>query len=141
MGTLVKTQEVATKFGKLYVTSNWRNGELETDSYVYFLDSNHNFLDKFSQDYISEWAKDEEKTEQEVINDFIEVIKTFDDIEALLSWFPIDYEIITQDYHEIEDWLFDEVMEESGHSDIEDINLDENECVNRIGNYYIGVRI
>ena len=142
MGTLVKTQEAKTKFGTIYVVSSWRNGELEIDSDVYFQDSNHNFLDKFSQEYISEWAQDEEKTEQEVIDGFIEVIEAFDTIEELLDWFPIDYDLVTQDYDEVEKWLFDETVEGGNIVDnIEEIiNLDENEWINRIGSYYIVIR-
>ena len=130
MEAIKKVQEVHTKFGTLYVESYWQGKHLEEDSRVYFQDSNHNSFDFYHQDFISEWAQEENKTEQEVVDGFVSALEEMNTIEELLDWFPLQYELITQDSKEVDEWF----TEEDGG-----IFVDYDFVIN-IGDYYIVFR-
>ena len=129
-------KQINTKFGILYI-EEWefdhhKPWQREEEDRVKIFDSNKNYLDYFSVESIEESAEFEGITPQDVLNELINQMEDFDTIHGLLDWLGLNDDLITTDRVVVENYLHYFDMDD-------DSDIEENEWVNKIGDYYIVV--
>lgn len=134
----MRTRVINTKFGKLYATSYWRNGELEPHDRVRFFDEYDRLLDYYENETILEWCEAEGKTCEEWIEEYCKVIESKESIEDILEYMCVEYDYCGTSKIEAINALADGDLEEA--ATITDYELQTNEWVIIIGDYYIVMR-
>ena len=129
-------KQINTKFGILYI-EEWefdhhKPWQREEEDRVKIFDSNERYLDYFSAESIEESAEIEGITPQDVLNEYINKMEHFDTIQGLLDWLGLNDDLITTDRVVVENYLHYFDMDD-------DSDIEENEWVNKIGDYYIVV--
>lgn len=126
-------KELTTPFGILYIDS-WNKDERPDEGRIVIYDSRKDFLDYFCLDYFYDGIDEDSNAEQEY-NKLCEMLECGAEektIHRFLDWLCVDY-----------CWAgMDKVMALSSlaKGDLENFSLDEletNEWVNHIGDYYI----
>lgn len=112
-------KEIKTKFGKLYIEDfeydrhdPWMR---EEEDRIKLYDSKGRYFDYFPMT---------ETVTKEEYDGYIEFLGTSPNIECLLDDLGINYELVTKDKKEVQDFMKDE-------------DIENNEWVNIIGDYYI----
>lgn len=134
------TKEVVleTKFGTLYLESlKWdrhNKYDREEEDRIKVYDSNHNYLDYWCYEILLDECKDNNILEEEAYEEIITYyLKPYKNLKKFLNEFGIDYDFIgTKDEcykYILENWTVDD-----------NIDLDNFEWSNRIGDYYILIR-
>lgn len=134
---ILKTKVVETQFGKLYITSWWRDDHLAENERVRIFDENDVLLDYYENDTVEEFCEAEEKSPQQWIDDFADVIKEQDTIEKLLEYLCVEYDYCGTSRLEAAKVLA------GGEEYVKDLapnELDTNEYVAHIGEYIIIMR-
>ena len=129
-------QEIKTKFGSIYIE---QLGEQEEEERIKIYDSNKNYLYYTETSWLEEAAEDGETTTESIFRDWCLSIADYETIELLFYMVGLEYDIITTDWREAAEFLFNpyENPEYEEHSEQE---LLENEWVNKIGKYYIVIK-
>lgn len=136
--TEMRTRPINTKFGKLYATSWWRNGELIPDERVRFFDEYDRLLDYYENDTILEWCEAEGHTPEHWIEEYCKVIEEKETIEDLLEYMCVEYDYCGTSKVEAIKALANGDPEDA--ATITDYELQTNEWVIIIGEYYIVMR-
>ena len=129
-------KEIKTKFGTIYI-EEWefdhhKPWQREEEDRVKIFDSNENYLDHFSADSIEENAGYNNITPQELLDKYASDFANIETIEEFLDELGIEYDLITKDRAEVVNYLLDFNVDD-------DSDIEENEWVNKIGDYYIVV--
>lgn len=129
-------KEIKTKFGTIYI-EEWefdrhKPCQREEEDRVKIFDSNERYLDYFSADSIEENAEYDNITPQELLDKYASDFANIETIEEFLDELGIEYDLITKDRVEVVNYLLDFNVDD-------DSDIEENECVNKIGDYYIVV--
>ena len=125
-------KQINTKFGTLYI-EEWefdhhKPWQREEEDRVKIFDSNERYLDYFSADSIEENAGYDNITPQELLDKYASELAMIETIEEFLDELGIEYDLITKDRVEVVNYFVDD-----------DSDIEENEWVNKIGDYYIVV--
>lgn len=132
---ILKTRVVETKFGKLYITSCWRDNELEGGSYVCVLDEDDKQLDYYTDEFVYEWCENEGISVDDWINNVAQTLEGMNSIEELLEWLCVNYDYCGKDENEARLALANDDPAEVIF--ITDKELKESEYVAHIGEYII----
>ena len=129
-------KQINTKFGTLYI-EEWefdrhKPWQREEEDRVKIFDSNKNYLDYLSAESVEESAEYDNITPQECLDRFANNLASIETIEELLDWFGLNDDLITTDRVVVENYLHYFDMDD-------DSDIEENEWVNKIGDYYIVV--
>lgn len=129
-------KQINTKFGTLYI-EEWefdhhKPWQREEKDKVKIFDSNERYLDYFSADSIEENAEYDNITPQELLDKYASDFANIETIEEFLDELGIEYDLITKDRVEVVNYLLDFNVDD-------DRDIEENEWVNKIGDYYIVV--
>lgn len=112
-------KEIETKFGKLYIEDfeydRHKPWIREEEDRIKLYDSKGRYFDYFPMT---------ETVTKEEYSGYINFIETSPNIEYLLDGLGINYELVTKDKKEVQDFMKDE-------------DIENNEWVNIIGDYYI----
>lgn len=123
-------KEIKTKFGTIYVEEGafdrHKPWQREEEDKVKIFDSNKRYLDYFSVDTLEENASFYDIKPQELLDRYANLFAHIKNIKRFLEILLIDYDLITKDRSEVIKYLLD-------------FNIEENERVNIIGDYYIVV--
>ena len=124
-------QAIKTKFGTVYIEE--LNSEREEKDRIKIFDSEQKYMDYFSLPVLESFAKAENHTLEEEyrlrIKNIIEC-DTIDDLLGCILWW---WELITVDWFEVADYL--KINDSDKQRVLEE--LQNNECVNKIGDYYV----
>ena len=130
-------KEINTKFGKLYIdefTDDRHTGRNESKIKLY--DSNEQYMDYFETETFYEIAEINERTPEEEFEIYIKFLENCDTIESLVKNTVLDgYELITQSWKEVAAYLGIALKDEARALQ----EVDNNEWVNQIGDYFIVV--
>lgn len=131
-----KEVKIKTKFGVIYIESlRWnRNNscDREEEDRIKVYDSNHNYMDYWSYEILLDECKDNNVSEEEAYEGIIKhYLKPYKDLSEFLDNFGIDYEFIGA-----KDECY-KYIRENWNKEYNDVDLDNFELCNRIGNYYI----
>lgn len=129
-------KQINTKFGTIYI-EEWefdrhKPWQREEEDRVKIFDSNEHYLDYFSADSIEENAGYDNITPQELLDKYASDFANIETIEEFLDELGIEYDLITKDRVEVVNYLLDFNVDD-------DRDIEENEWVNKIGDYYIVV--
>ena len=129
-------KQINTKFGTIYI-EEWefdrhKPWQREEEDRVKIFDSNERYLDYFSADSIEENAEYDNITPQELLDKYASDFANIETIEEFLDELGIEYDLITKDRVEVVNYLLDFNVDD-------DSDIEENEWVNKIGDYYIVV--
>lgn len=129
-------KQINTKFGTIYI-EEWefdhhKPWQREEKDKVKIFDSNERYLDYFSADSIEENAEYDNITPQELLDKYASDFANIETIEEFLDELGIEYDLITKDRVEVVNYLLDFNVDD-------DRDIEENEWVNKIGDYYIVV--
>lgn len=129
-------KQINTKFGTIYI-EEWefdhhKPWQREEKDRVKIFDSNERYLDYFSADSIEENAEYDNITPQELLDKYASDFANIETIEEFLDELGIEYDLITKDRVEVVNYLLDFNVDD-------DSDIEENEWVNKIGDYYIVV--
>ena len=129
-------KQINTKFGTIYI-EEWefdhhKPWQREEKDKVKIFDSNERYLDYFSADSIEENAGYDNITPQELLDKYASDFANIETIEEFLDELGIEYDLITKDRVEVVNYLLDFNVDD-------DIDIEENKWVNKIGDYYIVV--
>lgn len=113
---------VKTKFGTFFIED--LNSVREESDRIKIFDSNKKYMDYISVAHLNE------EEYQLRINDFIDC----DTIESLIEKISFDYEMVTSDWEEVADYLG---INYYPNKQLVLNELNGNECVNKIGDYFI----
>ena len=128
-----------TQFGTLYLESlKWDRHNMydrEEEDRIKVYDSNHNYLDYWSYEILLDECKDNNISEEEAYEEIVGYyLKPYKDLDEFLDNFGIDYDLVgTKE----ECYQY---MRENWGKEYSDIDLDNFEWANRIGDYYILIR-
>lgn len=121
-------KEIKTKFGTIYIEEgafdHHKPWQREEEDKVKIFDSNKRYLDYFSVDTLEENASFYDIKPQELLDRYANLFAHIKNIKRFLEILLINYDFITKDRSEVIKYL-------------RDFNIEENERVNKIGDYYI----
>ena len=111
--------------GKLYMELY---GEQEEKDRIKIYDSDKEYLDYFSVESLQEMANMNQKSVQDILDEYAEKMSEKENVIDLLDWLCIEWEAVWPNKFRAMETL--------------DMNIQEfsqNEWINRIGNYYIKI--
>lgn len=138
MSVLVEQRHIETKFGNIYLTSYWENGELKKDDHLYWQDENFKMLDYMENDTTWNNAGGTAEKVEELFDLWEEQVKAKKSIEDILEWLGVDYDYCGKSKIEARKALAE--YNEWEETYITDKELEESEYVCRIGSTYIVLR-
>ena len=122
--------KIESKAGLLYIE---KIGEQEESERIKVYDSNGRYLDYFSVESIAETANADNITPEEEYEKYISQLSKCETAKEVVDILGINTEIIETDKTEFTKKLADFVIDD-------DYNIDDNECINVIGEYYILIK-
>lgn len=119
-------KEIKLKFGgKIYIESF---GEQEEKDRIKIYDSDEEYLDYFTVESLQEMADMNEKSVQDILDEYAEKMSEKENVIDLLDWLAIEWEAIWPNKFRAMEALDMDIHE-----------FDQNEWINHIGKYYIEV--
>lgn len=119
-------KQIDLKFaGKIYMELY---GEQEEKDRIKIYDSDKEYLDYFSVESLQEMANTNQKSVQDILDEYAEKMSEKENVIDLLDWLCIEWEAVWPNKFRAMETL--------------DMNIQEfsqNEWINRIGNYYIKI--
>lgn len=119
-------KQIDLKFaGKIYMELY---GEQEEKDRIKIYDSDKEYLDYFSVESLQEMADMNQKSVQDILDEYAEKMSEKENVIDLLDWLCIEWEAVWPNKFRAMETL--------------DMNIQEfsqNEWINRIGNYYIKI--
>ena len=119
-------KQIDLKFaGKIYMELY---GEQEEKDRIKIYDSDKEYLDYFSVESLQEMANMNQKSVQDILDEYAEKMSEKENVIDLLDWLCIEWEAVWPNKFRAMETL--------------DMNIQEfsqNEWINRIGNYYIKI--
>lgn len=119
-------KQIDLKFaGKIYMELY---GEQEEKDRIKIYDSDKEYLDYFSVESLKEMADMNQKSVQDILDEYAEKMSEKENVIDLLDWLCIEWEAVWPNKFRAMETL--------------DMNIQEfsqNEWINRIGNYYIKI--
>lgn len=120
---------INTKFGKVYL-EEWNPFLREEEERVKIYDSRKRYLDYVSAEFVEDIAEREHVSPQEILNRIADRASKAKSFEDMLYELCVGYDFIAKTPAELVDYMLDANIDDDG-------NLEDNDCVNKIGDFYV----